>query len=83
MTVCLGFFSQFYLRRHRPRFFRKYNYLVSAALDGGTQLFVFIAVSDYLSGPEREEQTTDDASFCRLLPSSERAGLRSRCRTGR
>ncbi|BGP57708.1 hypothetical protein JCM8202_005492 [Rhodotorula sphaerocarpa] len=43
MTVCLGFFSQFYLRRHRPSFFRKYNYLVSAALDGGTQLFVFIA----------------------------------------
>ncbi|GAA5965378.1 hypothetical protein JCM8115_002013 [Rhodotorula mucilaginosa] len=43
MTVCLGFFSQFYLRRYCATWFRKYNYLVSAGLDGGTQLFVFIA----------------------------------------
>ncbi|CEQ40884.1 SPOSA6832_02564 [Sporobolomyces salmonicolor] len=37
MTMLLGLFSQFYLRRFRSTWFRKYNYLVSAGLDGGTQ----------------------------------------------
>ncbi|KAF2090416.1 OPT superfamily oligopeptide transporter [Saccharata proteae CBS 121410] len=38
----LGFFAQFYLRKYKPEYFVKYNYLVSAALDGGTQVLVFI-----------------------------------------
>ncbi|KAJ7643182.1 peptide transporter MTD1 [Mycena rosella] len=38
----LGIFSQYYLRRYRPRWFRKYNYLLSAALDGGTQVMIFV-----------------------------------------
>lgn len=38
----LGFFAQWYLRRKRPDFFVKFNYIVSAALDGGTQVMVFI-----------------------------------------
>lgn len=38
----LGFFAQYYLRRKRPELFVKYNYIVSAALDGGTQVMVFI-----------------------------------------
>ena len=38
----LGFFAQWYLRKKRPEFFVKYNYIVSAALDGGTQVMVFI-----------------------------------------
>jgi hypothetical protein len=38
----IGFFAQFYLRRYKPSIFVKYNYLVSAALDGGTQVLVFI-----------------------------------------
>lgn len=41
-TFCLAIFSQFYLRRYRPRWFRKYNFLLSAALDGGTQVMVFV-----------------------------------------
>lgn len=63
-TFLLAIFSQFYLRRYRPRWFRKYvntlemfagvnliflspryNFLLSAALDGGTQVMVFIYVS--------------------------------------
>ncbi|KAJ7760866.1 peptide transporter MTD1 [Mycena maculata] len=36
-TFLLAVFSQYYLRRFRPRWFRKYNFLLSAALDGGTQ----------------------------------------------
>ncbi|KAF4614385.1 hypothetical protein G7Y89_g15352 [Cudoniella acicularis] len=38
----IGFFAQYYLRLYRPGLFVKYNYLVSAALDGGTQVLVFI-----------------------------------------
>ncbi|KAF5378543.1 hypothetical protein D9615_007071 [Tricholomella constricta] len=34
-TFCLAVFSQYYLRRYRPGWFRKYNFLLSAALDGG------------------------------------------------
>ncbi|KAJ6453791.1 peptide transporter MTD1 [Mycena sanguinolenta] len=41
-TFLLAIFSQFYLRRYRPRWFRKYNFLLSAALDGGTQVMVFV-----------------------------------------
>ncbi|ATY64702.1 oligopeptide transporter [Cordyceps militaris] len=37
-----GFFAQWYLRRQHPNIFVKYNYLVSAALDGGTSVMVFI-----------------------------------------
>jgi hypothetical protein len=45
-TFCIAMFSQYYLRKYRPGWFRKYNFLLSAALDGGTQvnlLFVFWA----------------------------------------
>ncbi|KDE02212.1 hypothetical protein MVLG_07217 [Microbotryum lychnidis-dioicae p1A1 Lamole] len=42
-TFSLAMFSQYYLRRYKPTWFRKYNYLLSAALDGGTQLMVFVA----------------------------------------
>lgn len=41
-TFMLAVFSQYYLRRFRPGWFRKYNFLVSAALDGGTQVMVFV-----------------------------------------
>lgn len=37
-TFCLALYSQYYLRKHHPRWFRKYNFLLSAALDGGTQV---------------------------------------------
>ncbi|KAG2083003.1 OPT oligopeptide transporter protein-domain-containing protein [Suillus cothurnatus] len=38
----VAFFSQWWLRTRRPRWFAKYNYIVGAALDGGTQVMVFI-----------------------------------------
>ena len=37
-TFCMTMFSQYYLRKYRPGWFRKYNFLLSAALDGGTQV---------------------------------------------
>ncbi|KZO97758.1 OPT superfamily oligopeptide transporter [Calocera viscosa TUFC12733] len=38
----VAFLSQWYLRRKHPEWFRKYNYILAAALDGGTQVMVFI-----------------------------------------
>ncbi|EPS96475.1 OPT oligopeptide transporter [Fomitopsis schrenkii] len=40
--VVIGFVSQWWLRTHRPGWFKKYNYLLSAALDGGSQVIIFI-----------------------------------------
>ncbi|KAI9452352.1 OPT oligopeptide transporter protein-domain-containing protein [Lactarius psammicola] len=34
--------SQWYLRTRHPKWFAKYNYILAAALDGGTQVMVFI-----------------------------------------
>ncbi|KIJ61351.1 hypothetical protein HYDPIDRAFT_116119 [Hydnomerulius pinastri MD-312] len=38
----VAFVSQWWLRTRYPRWFAKYNYIVGAALDGGTQVMVFI-----------------------------------------
>ncbi|KAF8843591.1 OPT superfamily oligopeptide transporter [Paxillus ammoniavirescens] len=38
----IAFLSQWWIRTRYPRLFQKYNYLVGAALDGGTQVMVFI-----------------------------------------
>lgn len=38
----LGFFVQFYVRRRWPRWFIKYNYVLAAAISGGTELLVFL-----------------------------------------
>ncbi|KAF7530506.1 hypothetical protein PCG10_000006 [Penicillium crustosum] len=46
----LGAFGQFYLRRYRPQWFVKWNYLLSAALDGGTQVMVFLATFAVFGG---------------------------------
>ncbi|KAF9458297.1 OPT oligopeptide transporter [Collybia nuda] len=41
-SFLLAVFSQYYLRKYRATWFRKYNFLLSAALDGGTSVMVFI-----------------------------------------
>ncbi|KAF8557285.1 OPT superfamily oligopeptide transporter [Imleria badia] len=38
----IAFISQWWIRTRYPRWFQKYNYIVGAALDGGTQVMVFI-----------------------------------------
>ncbi|SCV67642.1 BQ2448_5253 [Microbotryum intermedium] len=43
VSVMLAIAAQFYLRRRRPTFFRKYNYLMAAALDGGTDFMIFVS----------------------------------------
>jgi hypothetical protein len=39
-----GFFSQLYLRRYRTNWFIKYNYILSAGMDGGAAVIGFILV---------------------------------------
>ncbi|KAJ7625378.1 OPT oligopeptide transporter protein-domain-containing protein [Mycena polygramma] len=43
-TSCMiiGVYSQWWLRTRRPNWFAKYNYILSAALDGGSQVILFI-----------------------------------------
>ena len=41
-SFVLAVFSQYYLRKYRATWFRKYNFLLSAALDGGTQIMIFV-----------------------------------------
>ncbi|KAF7799543.1 hypothetical protein EIP86_010780 [Pleurotus ostreatoroseus] len=41
-AMVLGIFSQWWVRTRYPRWFTKYNYIVAAALDGGTQVISFI-----------------------------------------
>lgn len=40
--MLIGLTSHFYIRKYRAGWFRKYNYLLGAAVDGGSQVFVFI-----------------------------------------
>ncbi|KIY72610.1 OPT superfamily oligopeptide transporter [Cylindrobasidium torrendii FP15055 ss-10] len=41
-TFILCCVSQFWIRKYHPKWFRKYNFLMSAALDGGTEVMVFV-----------------------------------------
>lgn len=38
----LGFFVQFWVRVRYPRWFIKYNYVLAAAISGGTEFLVFL-----------------------------------------
>lgn len=38
----IGFFVQFWLRKKHPEWFIRYNYLLAAAISGGTELLVFV-----------------------------------------
>ncbi len=38
----IGFFVQFYVRKRYPSWFLRYNYLLAAAISGGTELLVFV-----------------------------------------
>lgn len=38
----IGFVVQFWVRKRYPEWFLKYNYIVAAAISGGTELLVFV-----------------------------------------
>ena len=41
-SIAVGVFSQVWLRRRMPHIYNNYNYLIGAALDGGSQIVVFV-----------------------------------------
>ncbi|KAI6006134.1 OPT oligopeptide transporter protein-domain-containing protein [Pisolithus albus] len=41
-SIIVGIVSQFWLRKYHPSWFRKYNYILGGALDGGAQVMIFI-----------------------------------------
>ncbi|KAH9840269.1 oligopeptide transporter [Rhodofomes roseus] len=41
-VIITGLVSQLWLRRYHPGWFRKYNYILGGALDGGAQVMIFI-----------------------------------------
>ncbi|KAA1097772.1 hypothetical protein PGT21_019321 [Puccinia graminis f. sp. tritici] len=38
----IAIYTQYYIRKYRFQWYQKYNYILSAALDGGTQFMMFI-----------------------------------------
>ncbi|KAH9983191.1 OPT oligopeptide transporter protein-domain-containing protein [Russula compacta] len=40
--ILVGLTSQFWMRRYHPGWYRKYNYLLGGAFDGGAQVMIFI-----------------------------------------
>ncbi|KAL1692785.1 peptide transporter MTD1 [Schizophyllum commune] len=41
-SIFIGLVSQLWLRQHHPVWYRKYNYILGGAFDGGAQVMVFI-----------------------------------------
>lgn len=41
-SIIVGLVSQLWLRRYHPGWYKKYNYLLGGALDGGAQVMIFI-----------------------------------------
>ena len=40
--IIVGLVSQLWLRRYHPGWFKKYNYILGGALDGGAQVMIFL-----------------------------------------
>ncbi|EGG05650.1 putative oligopeptide transporter [Melampsora larici-populina 98AG31] len=41
-AMVIGLYTQWFLKRHHSNWYQKYNYIISAALDGGTELAVLL-----------------------------------------
>jgi OPT oligopeptide transporter protein len=41
-SILVGLASQLWLRQYHPGWYRKYNYILGGALDGGAQIMIFI-----------------------------------------
>ncbi|KAL4248101.1 oligopeptide OPT transporter family protein [Abortiporus biennis] len=41
-SIIVGLVSQLWLRKYHPGWYRKYNYILGGALDGGAQVMIFI-----------------------------------------
>ncbi|KAA1076210.1 hypothetical protein PGT21_035904 [Puccinia graminis f. sp. tritici] len=75
-AIIVGFISQYYVRIYRPQIFTDYNHVLSAALDGGTQIAVLllsfaigkIKLPHYIFNPAapflRSVSLTNQVFFC-------------------
>ncbi|KAA1109994.1 hypothetical protein PGT21_005951 [Puccinia graminis f. sp. tritici] len=54
LNILIGLLSQFWARRYRPRWFMKYNYVLSAALDGGAQIMMLFLSMVFQGGDGRK-----------------------------
>ncbi|KAA1095175.1 hypothetical protein PGT21_036365 [Puccinia graminis f. sp. tritici] len=52
--MVIGLASQLWARRYRAQWFNKYNYILSAALDGGTEVAVFVLAMAFQGGGGRQ-----------------------------
>ncbi|KAK6381102.1 hypothetical protein LTR65_001043 [Meristemomyces frigidus] len=76
----VGFFAQYWLRKYRPQAFVKYNYLFSAAMDGGTQVLVFVFTFAVFGGSGKEVDFptwagnpggTHNVDYCLINPAND------------
>ncbi|KNF04574.1 hypothetical protein PSTG_02484 [Puccinia striiformis f. sp. tritici PST-78] len=50
MKLLIGFASQFYMKRYHKSWYDNYNYILSAALDGGTQMAILLCTFLFQGG---------------------------------
>jgi len=41
-SIIVGLVSQLWLRKYHPGWYKKYNYILGGALDGGAQVMIFM-----------------------------------------
>lgn len=77
MYYVIGVFGQYFLRKYRPKYFVKWNYLVSAAMDGGTQVLVFLLTFAVAGGsgtahpfPEWAGNHANNVDYCMYNPAN-------------
>jgi hypothetical protein len=64
--IIVGLVSQLWLRRYHPGWYKKYNYILGGALDGGAQVMIFILSFAVFgaSGSQRPFPNVSLSSFC-------------------
>jgi|SRR6266511_4602167 len=67
-SIVVGIVSQLWLRRYHPRWYKKYNYILGGALDGGAQVMIFL-LSFAVFGASGAQRPFPPVGFLRLLKS--------------
>ena len=61
--IIVGVVSQVWLRRYHPGWYKKYNYILGGALDGGAQVMIFI-LSFAVFGATGTSRPFPSVSYC-------------------
>ncbi|KAK8118886.1 uncharacterized protein PG998_003512 [Apiospora kogelbergensis] len=77
MYFLIAFWSQFYLRKYKPEWFLKFNYVLCAGLEGGTQVIIFILTFAFLGAsgkpvtfPTYWGNRQGNVDFCMMDPAT-------------